>query len=222
MIPSTSKVGLACVVGLRGLETAALVDRHVDEHGAALHLLQHRAGHELGRAGAGDEHGAHHDIGAEHLCLDGLERGGERAHAAFEQLIELAQTRQRAVEDGNFRAETGGHACRMRADDTAAQHHDLRGANARNAAHKNAAPAGRAAQALAAASMASRPATSLIGASNGSAPAKSVTVSYAMAVAPEAMRPRACSGSAAKMQVGEEDLVGPQPRGTRSAAAPSP
>ena len=42
------------------------------------------------------------------------------------------------------------------------------------------------------------PATSLIGASSGSRPASSTTVSYAMQVAPEAIRPRASSGSAAR------------------------
>ena len=36
------------------------------------------------------------------------------------------------------------------------------------------------------------------GASSGSPPFASVTVSYAMAVAPESIRPRACSGSGAR------------------------
>jgi hypothetical protein len=35
---------------MAGLEAAALVDRDVDHHRAALHRLQHVAGHELGFA----------------------------------------------------------------------------------------------------------------------------------------------------------------------------
>ena len=52
--------------------------------------------------------------------------------------------------------------------------------------------------AVPAASMESRPATSLMGASKGRPPEASVTVSYAMAVHPDATRPRVCSGSGAK------------------------
>ena len=49
-----------------------------------------------------------------------------------------------------------------------------------------------------AASIARRPATSLMGANRGRAPRSSVTVSYAMAVHPLAIRPFACSGSGAR------------------------
>ena len=51
----------------RGLEAAALVDRHVDEHRAALHAREHVAGHELRRARAGDQHRADHHIGGRAL-----------------------------------------------------------------------------------------------------------------------------------------------------------
>ena len=43
-----------------------------------------------------------------------------------------------------------------------------------------------------------RPATSLIGVSNGNEPSAAVTVSYAMAVAPEAINALVCSRSAAR------------------------
>ncbi len=54
----------------RRLETSALIDRDIDEHGAGLHLFQHGARHELRRAGAGNEHRADHGIGGEDFRLD--------------------------------------------------------------------------------------------------------------------------------------------------------
>src|SRR3546814_8359843 len=41
---------------------AALVDGDVDHHAAVLHVLEHLAGHHVRRAGAGDEHGANHEV----------------------------------------------------------------------------------------------------------------------------------------------------------------
>ena len=64
----------------------------------------------------------------------------------MEQLVELAEPRQRPVDDGNFGAEACRHARGMGADDTAAEHYDFRRANAGDAAHEHAASAGRAAQ----------------------------------------------------------------------------
>ena len=48
----------------RGLEAAALVDRHVDQHGTALHVASMSRRDELRRAGAGDQHRADHHVGA--------------------------------------------------------------------------------------------------------------------------------------------------------------
>ena len=73
-----------------------------------------------------------------------LERGRQRAHATFEQLIELTQARHGAIDDRHLGAEAGGHAGRMRADDAAAKHDDLGRTDAGNAAHQHASSAARA------------------------------------------------------------------------------
>ena len=63
------------------------------------------------------------------------------ADAAAEEIVELAQARQRAVEDGDLGAEADGHARRMGADDAAADDHDLGRGDAGNAAEQDAAAA---------------------------------------------------------------------------------
>ena len=49
--------------GVRGLETAALIDGNIDKHGALFHARQHFTADELGRGCAGDEHCADHNVG---------------------------------------------------------------------------------------------------------------------------------------------------------------
>ena len=109
-------------------------------------LRQHLAGDELRRAGASDQHRTDHDIGGEHFSFDRYPLSRQCAHAAFEQLIELAQARQRAIDDRDFSAKADGHTSGMRADDTAAKHDDLGRTNAGHAAHQHAASARRTAQ----------------------------------------------------------------------------
>ena len=60
---------------------------------------------------------------------------------AVEDVIELAQPRQRSVEHGHISAEADGHLGRMKSDDTAADDNNLAGANARHTAKKNPSPA---------------------------------------------------------------------------------
>ncbi len=100
----------------------------------------------FGARGARNQHGADHDVGTEHFGLDDLHGRSQRANAALEQLVELPEARKRLVDDGDIRAEADGHARRMRADNAAAEHDDLRRAHARHAAQEHAAPARRAAQ----------------------------------------------------------------------------
>ena len=79
--------------GLRRFEASALIDRHVNEHSASFHFLQHGARHQLRRAGSGNEDGADDDIGRKHLALDRVHRCGKRRDTALEKLIELAKAR---------------------------------------------------------------------------------------------------------------------------------
>ena len=159
--------------GVRRLEAAALVDRDVDQHGAALHASQHLARDQLRRAGAGHQHRADDDVGRKHLLLDRLERRKARADAAAEHFVELAQPRQRAVEHRRHRRRgrppCAPHACRPR------RRRSRRSSPAATPGTPPISmprPAGvLRASALPAASIASRPATSLIGASSGKPPA---------------------------------------------------
>ena len=106
--------------GVRGLEAAALVDGDVDEHRALLHARQHLAGDQLRRGGAGDQHGADDDVGREALLLQRLDGRIAGVDAAVEDVVELAQARDRAVDDGDVGAEADRHLGRMQADDAAA------------------------------------------------------------------------------------------------------
>src|ERR1019366_9263557 len=56
--------GLGVRGGVRGLEAAALVDGNIHHHGAAPHSGDHLAAHQPWRGGAGNQHGAHHQIGS--------------------------------------------------------------------------------------------------------------------------------------------------------------
>lgn len=59
------RVGVRCRT--RGLKATTLIDRHVDEHGRPLHLLQHLPRDKLRRTGAGDENGSAARINLEAL-----------------------------------------------------------------------------------------------------------------------------------------------------------
>src|SRR4029078_10269924 len=123
-----------------------LIDRHIDEHGALLHFFQHGARHELWRAGSGNYYGADYDVARQNFFFDRLHRRSERPDAAFEQFVELAQTRQRLVDDRHITAKPGRHPRSMRTDDPAAEYNDLRRSDAGHAAQQHAATAGWATQ----------------------------------------------------------------------------
>ena len=161
----------------RRLEAAALVDRDVDQHRAALHAGEMRAGDKLRRAGARNQHRADDDVGVDDFFLDRLQGREARANAAGKQLVQDTQPRQRAVEHDDVGAETGRHSCGMGADHPAADHRDPAGATPGTPPISLPMPSADFRKAAPAASIASRPATSLIGASSGSPPWASVTVS---------------------------------------------
>ena len=123
----------------RRLKTSALVDGHVDQHGTVLHGLQHLARDQFRRARAWNQYGSDHNVGREHFLFDRLHGRKPRSHAPREHLVQLAEPRNRAVEDRYFRSEAGRHACGMRSDHTAADHHDAGRLNAGYASDEQAA-----------------------------------------------------------------------------------
>ena len=72
-----------------GLEAAALIDRDVDDHRAGLHGAHELAADELGRRRAGDQNGADHEIGGDHLALDILHRREQGVELRPELQVEL-------------------------------------------------------------------------------------------------------------------------------------
>ena len=56
--------------GVRSLEAAALVDSHVNEHGAGLHKLEHVLSDEVRSLVARDEHRADNEVGGRQLGAD--------------------------------------------------------------------------------------------------------------------------------------------------------
>src|SRR5207244_860868 len=82
---------------------AALVDRDIDQHRAALHVLDHVGGDELGGRGAGHQHRADHQVGAQHLALDGVARGKSRVQARAELQIQVVEPLQALVDDDDVR-----------------------------------------------------------------------------------------------------------------------
>ena len=73
---------------MRAFETAALINRDIDENGALLHAAQHLLSDELRRGGARDKHRANHRIGGHHRVLL-LLPGGD--HTLFKALVDLAR-----------------------------------------------------------------------------------------------------------------------------------
>ena len=62
--------GMVVRGGMGGLEATALVDGHVDEDRAGLHVLEHLARDEVGRLRSGDQGAAHDDVGIGELGDD--------------------------------------------------------------------------------------------------------------------------------------------------------
>eukprot|EP01137_Pigoraptor_chileana_P005243 Opistho-2@48068 len=110
---------------MRGLEAAALVDRHIDDDGARLHLRHHGTRHQLGRRGPRDQHAADHQIGPQHRLLHAVHIRVDRADAVAEDQVELAQAVHILVQHRDPRAQAHGHLQRMGADHAAAQYHHL-------------------------------------------------------------------------------------------------
>ena len=100
-IDDIGRLGMRC--RLRRFETAALVDRNIDQHRTRLHMLQHLAGHKLWRTRARDEDCPDDGIGDADFGIDGIERRITGAHPAMEKLINLAQPRDRTINHGYIR-----------------------------------------------------------------------------------------------------------------------
>ncbi len=109
----------------RTLETAALVDGHIDEHGARFHRREARPRDQLGRRCPGHKDSPHHEIGPCHAFGRGRPARHPRLDAAGKERIELPKPRCRQVEHGNPGAHSGGDPRGVRTDHPAAEHRHL-------------------------------------------------------------------------------------------------
>jgi hypothetical protein len=142
-----------------------------------LHRLQHVAGDELWRAGAGDEYGADHDVSCENFFLYRGDAGIAGPGPALEQLVQLAQARDRAVEDRDLRAEPDAMRAACVPTTPPPSTTTRAGSTPGTPPSNSPRPPADFLSDAPAASIDSRPATSLIGARSGRPPRSSVTVS---------------------------------------------
>ena len=138
------KTGSAWVVGRDVSKHPPLIDRHIDQHRARLQPRKHFARDQLGRARARDKHRADDRVGKGGLPFDFMSGREDRRDPPAEHFVDLAQTRQGTIQNDDLRPETGRHARRVKADDTAADHHDPRRRDAGHTAHQHARSAGSA------------------------------------------------------------------------------
>ena len=133
------QVGRVCVRGgMRGLEAAALVDRHVHDDGPLLHAGDHRTRDQFGRRRAGNQHPADHQFGVQHRVLQAVRVRIHGVDAVAEHQVELAQAVHVLVEHRDARADADGHLQRVRADHTGADDDDVPGRHPRHSAEQHA------------------------------------------------------------------------------------
>src|SRR4051812_17780956 len=125
--------------GASGFNASALVDGDVDDHGTFFHPRNHFLCYELRSGGAGDEHAANQQVRLLGSLRNGVRVRGLRAHVAAENVVELAQAVQVHVNDSDVGAEAESHLGRIRADDAAADDHNVRGRDSGDAAEEDAA-----------------------------------------------------------------------------------
>jgi len=127
--------------GVTGLETATLVDGDIDKGSTRLQVRQLRARDQLGRRGTGDQHRADDQVGLARQ-IDGVAgRGKGVLEAAAEDIVEIAQPRDRAVEHGDIGAHPGRDLGGMGADHATADHQHPGRRDAGHTAQQHAAPA---------------------------------------------------------------------------------
>ena len=127
--------------GPAGLETAALVDRHVDQHRARLHLLQLRPTDQLGGRGTRNQHRADHHVGGPHQLGQSARAGILRHQLAVEDVVQIGKARDRTVKHRHPRPHPDRDPRRGRADHAAADDHHIRRSHPRHPAQKDPAPA---------------------------------------------------------------------------------
>ncbi len=124
-----------------GLEATPLVDGHVHDHRAFLHLAQHCASHELRRGAARNEDGADQQVGPPQRRHHVVMVAGEGGERAVEDVVEITHAVEAGLEDGDPAPQPQGHLRRVETDDAAADDHHVTRRHAGHAGEQRAAAA---------------------------------------------------------------------------------
>ena len=120
-----------------GFEATALIDGHINDHCAVVHLAEHRPRHQLRRCGAGNQHRADHQISYVHILLHRVAGGVDRVQAPVEYRVQIIQARQGTVQNGDVRTHAHRHARGIDTHHAAADHHHIRRWHAGHTAHQH-------------------------------------------------------------------------------------
>ena len=122
-------------------DTAALVDRHIDDHRTRPHLLHHRFIHQGWSPTAGGQHRADHQISAWNQALQQPSAAHHAHQPAAAIRFKAAQSLGRAVQKQHFRVHCCSCACRVPAHRARTKHHHSGWLHAGAAPHQHAAAA---------------------------------------------------------------------------------
>ena len=132
--------GMGVGGGPAGFGAATLIDGDIDEDAAGTHAAKHFAVDEFGGFGAGNEDGADEEVDVREEVHE-VGFAGVKGVGGVEGDIEEAHAFEVDFEDGDIRAEAGGHAGGVDAGDAAAEDDDFAWQDAGDAAEENAAAA---------------------------------------------------------------------------------
>ena len=129
--------------GVARLETAALINRHVDQRRPRLQLGQLRPADQLGCRSPRDQHRADDQIGPARQINRRRGIGKGVLELPAEHIVKITQPVDRPVQHGHIRPHSGGDPRGLRADHTAPQHQHARRQHTRHTAQQHPAPAVR-------------------------------------------------------------------------------
>ena len=120
-----------------GFDAAALVDRHVDDYAARLHVLEVIAGDQHGGLRARNQHGPDDQIGPGDQPPNGVPVAEQHVDVGRHDVVEITQPIHVDVEDRHIGPKPGGDLGGVGPHDSAAEDHDLGRRDARHAAQQN-------------------------------------------------------------------------------------
>src|SRR6202051_4900623 len=113
--------------GPRCFNASTLVDGHIDDNRALLHVRHHGAGDDFWRGSAGNQHAADDEVGLSGGVGNVVAVGCKREDAAVEDVVDFAKAVEVQVDQRDLGTETQGDLGSIRTDYAAADDGDVRG-----------------------------------------------------------------------------------------------